>query len=226
MTLSNTQITKLGERLRDSDLSEDDLAVLDAFRQTYSEVDERAYQIIRDAIASLTDLTVTKRKRKTQQSIVDKLRRQPNLRLPQMQDIAGCRIVVQGGIQHAQSIDALLAGAFGQRQWEIESKDRHADGYRALHIIARSNNMADRKFYEIQLRTYAQDVWANLVERLSDEKNTLKYGGSEQEQEQDLMKKLKNLAEHFLKIDQSADQVTFNRYQQQIEEAIRHVLSH
>jgi ppGpp synthetase/RelA/SpoT-type nucleotidyltranferase len=84
--------------------------------------------------------------------------------------------------------------------------------------------MADRKFYEIQLRTYAQDVWANLVESLSDEKNTLKYGGSEQEQ--DLMKKLKNLAEHFFKIDQSADQVTFTRYQQQIEDAIRYVLSH
>lgn len=220
MTLSNSQITKLGERLRDSNLSEDDLAMLDQFRQTYSEIDERAYRIILDTLAPHTDLTVTKRKRKTQQSIVDKLRRQPKLRLPQMQDIAGCRIVIQGGAQHAKHIDTLLTNAFCRPQWEIDSKDRQADGYYAIHIIVK----AEKKFYEIQLRTYAQDVWANLVERLSDEKNTLKYGGSEQEQ--GLMNKLKDLAEHFSRIDQGAHEVTLTSYQQQIEEAIRHVLSH
>tara|TARA_R110002050_G_scaffold57423_5_gene129285 strand:- start:207163 stop:207825 length:663 start_codon:yes stop_codon:yes gene_type:complete len=220
MTLSNSQMTKLGDRLRDSDLSEDDLGMLDAFRQTYSEVDERSYQVIRDALASSTELTITKRKRKTQQSIVDKLRRQPKLRLPQMQDIAGCRIVIQGGTQYANSINSILINAFGCHQWNIESKDRRADGYHAIHIIVK----ADKKFYEIQLRTYAQDVWANLVESLSDEKNTLKYGGSDQEQA--LMNKLKNLAESFFKIDQHAHQVTFANYQQHIEEAIRHVLSH
>ena len=81
-----------------------------------------------------------------------------------------------------------------------------------------------KKFYEIQLRTYAQDVWANLVESLSDDKNTLKYGGSEQEQP--LMNKLKELAERFANIDQDAHQTTFPVYQQHIEDAIRHVLSH
>lgn len=220
MVLSNSQITKLGERLRAGNLSEDDLELLDAFRQTFSEVDDHAYQIIRDTLLSCTDLTVTKRKRKTQQSIVDKLRRQPQLRLPQMQDIAGCRIVIQGGTQRAEHINALLANAFCLPQWEIESKDRHADGYRAIHIIVKTA----QKFYEIQIRTYAQDVWANLVESLSDEKNTLKYGGSEQEQ--GLIIKLNALAEHFTDIDQNAHQMTFGRYQQKIEEAIRHVLSH
>lgn len=220
MMLSNSQITKLGDRLRDQELSESDLIMLDAFRQTYSKIDEHAYQIIQDALASSTGLTITKRKRKTQQSIVDKLRRQPRLRLPQMQDIAGCRIVIQGGIQHAQNINELLTSEFDHQQWDIERKERHTDGYRAIHIIAK----AEMKFYEIQLRTYAQDVWANLVESLSDEKNTLKYGGSEQEQA--LMHQLKKLAEHFFKIDQHAHQVAFTGYRQQIEEAIRHVLSH
>ncbi|WP_082281353.1 hypothetical protein [Leptospira kirschneri] len=220
MTLSNSQITKLGDRLRDSNLEEDELKMLDEFRETYSELDERSYQIIHDALKASIGLTLTKRKRKTQQSIVDKLRRQPNLRLPQMQDIAGCRIVLEGGIQHAQSINSLLENAFRQNQMDIESKDKHANGYRAIHIIVK----ADQKFYEIQLRTYAQDIWANLVERLSDEKNTLKYGGSEQEQE--LMNKLKNLAENFSQVDQHAHEVTFSSYQKEIEEAIRNVFSH
>ena len=85
-------------------------------------------------------------------------------------------------------------------------------------------NKKGQKFYEIQLRTYAQDVWANLVESLSDENNTLKYGGNDQEQA--LMSQLQILAERFFEIDQNAHQVSFESYQQDIEDAIRHVLSH
>jgi ppGpp synthetase/RelA/SpoT-type nucleotidyltranferase len=220
MTLSNSQITKLGERLRNGDFSEDDLTLLDEFRQTYNEIDVQAYQIIQSALASRADWTCTKRKRKTQQSIVDKLRRQPQLRLPQMQDIAGCRIVIQGGSQAADTFSKLLIDAFASPQWKIERKERHAHGYRAIHIIVRK----DQKFYEIQLRTYAQDVWANLVERLSDEKNTLKYGGSDQEQA--LIGKLQSLSERFFEIDRPAHQVPFEVYMQQIKKAISDVLSH
>jgi ppGpp synthetase/RelA/SpoT-type nucleotidyltranferase len=107
MTLSNSQITKLGDRLRGGDFSEADLAMLDAFRQIYSEIDEQAYQLIQSTLASITGWTSTQRKRKTQQSIVDKLRRQPKLRLPQMQDIAGCRIVIEGGSQRANTLSGL-----------------------------------------------------------------------------------------------------------------------
>jgi len=220
MTLSNSQISKLGDRLRSGDFSEADLAMLDAFRQTYSEIDEQAYQLIQCTLVSTTGWISTKRKRKTQQSIVDKLCRQPQLRLPQMQDIAGCRIVIEGGSQVADILGRLLTGAFEPLKWEIERKERHSHGYRATHIIAKKG----QKFYEIQLRTYAQDVWANLVESLSDENNTLKYGGNDQEQA--LMSQLQILAERFSAIDQHAHQVAFESYQQKIKDAISHVLSH
>lgn len=220
MTLSNSLITQLGDRLRSGDFSEGDLAILDEFRKTYSEIDELAYQLIQGTLASSAGWTSTKRKRKTQQSIVDKLRRQSKLRLPQMQDIAGCRIVVEGGSQVADAISSLLTGAFEPLQWKTERKERDGHGYRATHIIVKNG----QKFYEIQLRTYAQDVWANLVESLSNEKNTLKYGGSDQEES--LMSVLITLAERFSEIDQDAHQVVFETYRQQIEDAIRHVLSH
>lgn len=219
MTLSNSQITKLGDRLRGGDFSEADLAMLDAFRQTYSEIDEQAYQLIQSTLAAITGWTSTQRKRKTQQSIVEKLRRQPQLRLPQMQDIAGCRIVIEGGSQVADTLGSLLTGAFEPLQWAIERKERHAHGYRATHIIAKNV----QKFYEIQLRTYAQDVWANLVESLSDESNSLKYGGSDKEQA--LISQLQNLSESFFEIDQHAHQASFEEYQQQLQDAIRHVFS-
>lgn len=225
MALSNSQITKLGDRLRQGITDEEDLNLLDEFRQTFSDLDQLAYPVIQGALMERTDCTLTKRKRKTQQSIVDKLIRQPRLRLPQMQDIAGCRIVVEGGSQAAQQINALLSDALSSShsllssEWQVESKNREAKGYHAIHIVVK----ADKKFYEIQLRTYAQDIWANLVERMSDEKNTLKYGGSEQEQP--LMSKLMRLADTFSDIDQSAHKMTFADYQQQLQEAIRDVLS-
>ncbi|MDY6885265.1 MAG: RelA/SpoT domain-containing protein, partial [Pseudomonadota bacterium] len=206
MTLSNSQVTKLGDRLRSKEYSEKDLGLLDDFRQTFSEVDELAYTIIQNTVAPFAYVTLTKRKRKTQQSIVDKLRREKRLRLPQMQDIAGCRIVIDGGLQRAEAVDSALTRAFEEVQWQIESKVRHKYGYHAIHLIMKK----DAKFYEIQLRTYAQDIWANLVERMSDDKNTLKYGGSEQEQP--LMSKLMRLADTFSDIDQSAHEMTFADY--------------
>ena len=220
MTLSNSQITKLGDRLRQGETSKEDLTLLDEFRQTFSSLDEQAYPVIQVALNSRQECTLTKRKRKTQQSIVDKLIRQPRLRLPQMQDIAGCRIVVQGGKQAVLKIESLLSEAFALQEWQVESKSRNSEGYRAIHIIIK----ADKKFYEIQLRTYAQDIWANLIESLCDESNSLKYGGTEQEKP--LMQQLTTLAESFESIDKQAHKVGFTRYQQNIEEAINHVLSH
>jgi len=222
MELSNTQVKKLGDRLREntsSSITNDDLVLLDEFRQTFKDIDEKAYTIIHKVLENTDDWTATKRKRKTQQSIVDKLRRQPKLRLPQMQDIAGCRIVLTSGIKQASELNNLLLAAFAQQEWKVDSKERDKDGYRAIHIIAK----LDKQFYEIQLRTYAQDIWANLVETMSDEKNTLKYGGNEQEQI--TMNQLKKLSESFVTIDQSAHNGSIEQYQQQIEEAIRHVLS-
>jgi len=73
------------------------------------------------------------------------------------------------------------------------------------------------------LQTYAQDILANLVESMSDDKNTLKYGGTEKEKE--VMDKLRQLSEVFITIDANAHHVSLEKYKQQIEEAIRHVLS-
>lgn len=220
MTMSNSQITKLGDRLRQGQISAEDLKQLDEFRQTFGELDQQAYPLLQQALSARADCTLTKRKRKTQQSIVDKLIRQPKLRLPQMQDIAGCRIVVQGGHQAVQQINDLLLAEFATQPWQVDSKSRQADGYHAIHIVVK----AGKKFYEIQLRSYAQDIWANLIESLCDETNSLKYGGTEQEQPR--METLTTLSQRFYTLDQQAHEGDFAHYQQQIEEAIRHVLSH
>ena len=68
MVLSNSQLTKLGDRLRRNEFRDEDLKALDAFRQTFSDIDQQTYAIIQDVLKPYDNLVVTKRKRKTQQS--------------------------------------------------------------------------------------------------------------------------------------------------------------
>ena len=220
MALSNGEIDQLGDRLRNNCQKDGDLKKLDEFRQTYSDIDAQAYSLIRDTLQACRDkLVITKRKRKTRQSIVDKLCRQKKLRLSQMQDISGCRIVVREGAQLSCQVNKQLVNAFKENQLRIQSKPRNKDGYRAIHLIVKIN----KKSYEIQLRTLAQDVFANLVESLSDKENTLKYGGSDREQP--VLKKLKALSDTLVDIDKDAHTVSFNHYHQKIKKAINNVLS-
>ena len=220
MTLSNSEIDQLGDRLRNNCLEDGDLEKLDEFRQTYSDIDAQIYCVIENTLQACRDkLVITKRKRKTRQSIADKLHRQKKLRLSQMQDIVGYRIVLRKGAQAACQVNKKLVNAFEEKQLIIQSKSRNKDGYRAIHPIVKIN----KKFYEIQLRTLAQDVFANLVERLSDKDNTLKYGGSDKEQP--VLKKLKALSDTLVDIDKDSHTLFFNHYHQQIKEVINDVLS-
>ena len=220
MKLSNSEIDQLGDRLRNYCQEDGDLKKLDDFRQTYSDIDSQVYCVIENTLQAYRDkLVITKRKRKTRQSIADKLCRQRKLRLSQMQDIAGCRIVVQGGAQVACQVNKKLVIAFEEKQLSIKPRPRNKDGYRAIHLIVKIN----KKSYEIQLRTLAQDVFANLVERLCDKENTLKYGGSDKEQP--VLKKLKALSDVLIGVDKYAHTVSFNHYHQQIKNEINDVLS-
>ncbi len=103
-------------------------------------------------------------------SITTKLIRFPNMKLSQMQDIGGCRAIVQ-------SIDNLnkLRDAYGHTQVKhklVRSDDYVASpkktGYRGVHLIwryrsDRSKNYNDMKI-EMQLRTNLQHAWATAVE--------------------------------------------------------------
>ncbi len=92
-------------------------------------------------------------------TIVDKLLREPTMKLSRMADIGGVRAVLPDQAT-AYSIASQL-----QRNWTITkfrdyAAEPKADGYRALHLINRNHG----RLIEVQLRTRLQDVWANSVE--------------------------------------------------------------
>src|SRR5712664_1005208 len=87
--LSKTQIDKLGDRLKKGDITEADLRLLDEYRRSFSE----GYEFVIRAIRAVLGLEATGRPAKSTTSIVEKLQRE-SIRLTQIQDIAGCRIIV------------------------------------------------------------------------------------------------------------------------------------
>lgn len=92
-------------------------------------------------------------------TVVDKLLREPHMKLAQMADIGGCRALLRDQ-------DAVYAVARRlRRNWEVQRTRDYAaapkdSGYRAVHLIVRRKG----RLIEVQLRTPLQDEWANQVE--------------------------------------------------------------
>ena len=102
MKLSKTQIDRLGNRLREGPLSDSDLRILDDYRRSFAEAYEQVVQVIREELK----LEPTGRQIKSTNSIIEKLHRE-STRLTQIQDIAGCRIVVSDVIEQERVVASL-----------------------------------------------------------------------------------------------------------------------
>jgi hypothetical protein len=78
METSKTQIDRLGNRLKEGNIAEDDLRLLDRYRLSFTE----AYEYVVDAIRNDLVLEPTGRTAKSTTSIIEKLRRE-SIRLTQ-----------------------------------------------------------------------------------------------------------------------------------------------
>jgi GTP pyrophosphokinase len=166
---SKTQIDRLGDRLRKGKFGDEELRHLDEFRRTFA----AAYEEVVSTVRKTTQLDPTGRPAKSTTSIVEKLRRE-TIRLTQMQDIAGCRLVVHDLLNQDQVVDQLVAALPGAVVVDRRKEPSH--GYRAVHVIA----TAQGKPVEIQVRTELQHLWAQLSEKLSDVVDpAIKYGGGD-----------------------------------------------
>ncbi len=166
---SKTRIDRLGGRLRKGNVEENGLRELDAYRRSFAE----AYADVIAAIRDAAQLEPTGRPAKSTTSIIEKLRRE-TMRLSQMQDIAGCRLVVQDVPAQDRVVEQLKNAL--PKAVVVDRRKQPSYGYRAVHIIATARN----KPIEIQVRTELQHLWAQLSEKLSDVRDpTIKYGGGD-----------------------------------------------
>jgi GTP pyrophosphokinase len=167
--LSKTQIDRLGDRLKKGSPSDDDLKLLDEYRRSVGPAYDFVIRTIREKLQS----EPTGRPAKSTSSIIEKLRRE-SIRLSQVQDIAGCRIVVADIFAQDHTI-AMLRETFHQTRL-IDRRVNPSHGYRAVHVIVDSGPVS----VEIQIRTALQHLWAELSERLADVVDSnIKYGGGD-----------------------------------------------
>jgi hypothetical protein len=93
-----------------------------------------------------------------------------------MQDIAGCRVVVDN-IAHQEQFVAALKTDFLDAS-VMDRREKPSYGYRAVHVIVDVSG----KPIEVQVRTALQQMWAELSEKASDVLDpTIKYGGGRDE---------------------------------------------
>ncbi len=165
-TLSKTQVDRLGDRLREGAYGESEVRLLDEYRQSFREAYENVFRAIRER-----GFEPTGRAAKSIVSIVEKLRRE-SIRLSQMQDMGGCRIVVTSELEQERSVSVLRV-AFPQAT-VVDRRENPSNGYRAVHVIAEESG----KPIEIQVRSSLQHLWAELSEKASDVLDPMiKYGG-------------------------------------------------
>lgn len=168
--LTRTQIDRLGDRLKRDDITEPDLRLLDDYRRSFSEPYETVVKAIRARLA----MEPTGRPAKSTPSIAYKLRRE-SIRLSQMQDIAGCRLVVEDLLAQDNTV-LELRQAFDQTT-ESDRRHKPSHGYRAVHVIVEIGGKA----IEVQVRTSLQHLWAEQSEKLSDLVDpAIKYGGGDE----------------------------------------------
>jgi ppGpp synthetase/RelA/SpoT-type nucleotidyltranferase len=169
--VSKTQIDRLGDRLKSGNITEDDLRLLDQYRRSFADAYDTVVGVIRDKLG----LEPTGRPAKSTTSIADKLKRE-SIRLTQIQDIAGCRIIVSDIAEQETVIQSITS--FFQQATVIDRREKPSHGYRAVHVVVNCKG----KLIEIQIRTSLQHAWAEMSEKLSDVIDpSVKYGGGPEE---------------------------------------------
>jgi ppGpp synthetase/RelA/SpoT-type nucleotidyltranferase len=157
VTLSKSQIDKLGERLRKAE-TEDDVRL-------FNELLDRQRNALNDVQRAIVDIDaglLLGGRLKSLRSTVEKLRRSTTMELSQMQDLGGIRVMVSSREEQDDFVSRLRASFPRLRVKDRRIEPQH--GYRAVHAIV----TIDKILVEVQIRTTWQHFWAERFERIAD----------------------------------------------------------
>ncbi|MDP9340667.1 MAG: RelA/SpoT domain-containing protein [Actinomycetota bacterium] len=173
---TNNQINKAGKKLRawwgGLELTREDLYpaldVVSAYRASHRKPMTHANMGLRSVVKSQGCQAKISQRLKQMQTIVGKLERYPKMALTTMQDIAGCRAIVEDILQLRRIEAKLVANSIARTgsppKVDDYLKTPKASGYRGVHVIVQYGNPP--RSIEVQLRTPVMHGWAYTVERL------------------------------------------------------------
>lgn len=168
---SNNQVKKAGEQIRlylvdpvnaDPVAARDALDVLLEFRAAHQYPLVKATMGLRSMVKTeRCEVRVTQRLKRVP-TIADKLVREPKMSLARMQDLGGCRAVLDN-IDEVRRVQRRLARNRPPLRVSDYIESPKASGYRGVHVVV----AYDQRAIEVQLRTLMMHEWAIAVERLS-----------------------------------------------------------
>lgn len=173
---SRGQIIKAGKTIRNTDLTDEErvesIKVIDNWRAAHAFPLHVIYIHLRNMKGKRTDVIVAERLKRLD-SIINKLKREPNMSLWTMQDLGGCRVIVPT-IEEVYKFAEMYENS---RKRHIKKKlydyikSPKLSGYRSLHVVYeyqsdRKNTYNQNMFIEIQFRTHLQHLWATAVETM------------------------------------------------------------
>ncbi|HTZ42408.1 MAG TPA: hypothetical protein VMB79_00965 [Jatrophihabitans sp.] len=169
--LTPSKVKKAGSVLRrymrdDNRVSQDQAIEAIHVIQTYRALHQKPLVKANNGLRSMVrtcgaEVRVTQRL-KRMATILDKLKREPTLPMHKMQDVGGCRAVLDS-IEEIRRVEARI-----RRNRDVVGYDDYivtprVSGYRGSHLVV----LYDDRQIEIQLRTHVMHEWAITVERLS-----------------------------------------------------------
>lgn len=136
-------------------------AVVQDFRKGFGYPLTKVSSGLRGIVQQVAPEVLVAQRLKRMTQIIHKLERFPGTNLARMEDIGGCRAVVET----SKEIELLLERI--ERNWEIVRKRNYVEkpkesGYRAIHLVTERDGYR----IEVQLRTKGQQAWANVVEKI------------------------------------------------------------
>lgn len=178
---SKSKTDEAGEILRNSLSKEKDknnaLIILSNWRGSHSYPMHIFKKRLKNVSKKIDKTALSVQRLKRVPSIIKKLNRhydknRPTMKLTQMQDIAGCRVVMPN-VKLANKIyqEYYIKGDLKHKKVNEKNyiSNPKKDGYRSIHLIYRYSSDKGKKDYnglliEIQIRSKLQHLWATAVE--------------------------------------------------------------
>lgn len=170
---SRKRVSKAGDNVRAATASKEDLDTIEEWRAAHRGV-LNTFQAILRTRTKFTQIIVAQR-HKRKNTIFDKLRRLPGMKLARMDDVAGCRLIFQSIEELYAFRDKFHKARFKHKRRNDESKYHYINfpkdtGYRGIHDVYEYdvNSVAGQNlaglYIEIQYRTLVQHAWATAIE--------------------------------------------------------------
>lgn len=172
---SRNQIIKAGKTIKKDCTQEEKefaLKVIDNWRASHAFPLQIIYMHLKGMALTGQGIVVAQRLKRLD-SIVNKLKREPSMSLWNIQDLGGCRFIVN-----------TIADVYNYYHTYRDSRVRHifikeydyiknpkTSGYRSLHVVYEYHSDTKEEYnknmlIEIQFRTHLQHLWATAVETM------------------------------------------------------------